>query len=139
MTQIQSIALDSCVVIDILEKPKVASGLKARLRGKSITVVLCDVVLQEVQRVRGLSPQVIIEKISRILGRKIELEEIDEQNKTAAEQITNQFQTCHNGDNKILSLCQAKDFVLVTFDKMLLKACSFVGVAAFHPLMAGGI
>ena len=138
-TQIQKIALDSCVVIDILEKPKVASGLKARLRGKSITVVLCDVVLQEVQRVRGLSPQVIIEKISRILGRKIELEEIDEQNKTAAEQITNQFQTCHNGDNKILSLCQAKDFVLVTFDKMLLKACSFVGVAAFHPLMAGGI
>ena len=135
----QKIALDSCVVIDILEKPKVASGLKARLRGKSITVVLCDVVLQEVQRVRGLSPQVIIEKISKILGRKIELEEIDEQNKTAAEQITNQFQTCHNGDNKILSLCQAKDFVLVTFDKMLLKACSFVGVAAFHPLMAGGI
>ncbi len=135
----QKIALDSCVVIDILEKPKVASGLKARLRGKSITIVLCDVVLQEVQRVRGLSPQVIIEKISRILGRKIELEEIDEQNKTAAEQITNQFQTCHNGDNKILSLCQAKDFVLVTFDKMLLKACSFVGVAAFHPSMAGGI
>ncbi len=135
----QKIALDSCVVIDILEKPKVASGLKARLRGKSITIVLCDVVLQEVQRVRGLSPQVIIEKISRILGRKIELEEIDEENKTAAEQITNQFQTCHNGDNKILSLCQAKDFVLVTFDKMLLKACSFVGVAAFHPLMAGGI
>ena len=138
-TQIQKIVLDSCVVIDILEKPKVASGLKARLRGKSITVVLCDVVLQEVQRVRGLSPQVIIEKISKILGRKIELEEIDEQNKTAAEQITNQFQTCHNGDNKILSLCQAKDFVLVTFDKILLKACSFVGVAAFHPLMAGGI
>ncbi|MBC8502347.1 MAG: PIN domain-containing protein [Nitrosopumilus sp.] len=136
---IQKIALDSCVVIDILEKPKVASGLKARLRGKSITIVLCDVVLQEVQRVRGLSPQIIIEKISRILGRKIELEEIDEQNKTAAEQITNQFQTCHNGDNKILSLCQAKDFVLVTFDRMLLKACSFVGVAAFHPLMAGGI
>ena len=135
----QKIALDSCVVIDVLEKPKVASGLKARLRGKSITVVLCDVVLQEVTRVRGLSPQVIIEKISKILGRKIELEEIDEQNKTAAEQITNQFQTCHNGDNKILSLCQAKDFVLVTFDKMLLKACSFVGVAAFHPSMAGGI
>ena len=138
-TQIQKIALDSCVVIDLIEKPGVASGLKARLRGKSITVVLCDVVLQEVTRVRDLSPQVIIEKISRILGRKIEIEEIDEQNKTAAEQITNQFQTCHNGDNKILSLCQAKDFVLVTFDKMLLKACSFVGVAAFHPLMEGGI
>jgi len=38
-----------------------------------------------------------------------------------------------------LSLCQAKDFVLVTFDKMLLKASQFVGVAAFHPSMVGGI
>jgi predicted nucleic acid-binding protein len=138
-TQIQKIALDSCVVIDLIEKPGVASGLKARLRGKSITVVLCDVVLQEVQRVRGLSPQTIIEKISKSLGRKIELSEINEQNKTEAEQITNQFQICHNGDNKILSLCQAKDFVLVTFDKMLLKACQFVGVVGFHPLMVGGI
>jgi len=36
-------------------------------------------------------------------------------------------------------LCQAKDFVLVTFDKMLLKASQFIGVAAFHPSMVGGI
>jgi len=138
-TQIQKIALDSCVVIDLIEKPGVVSGLKARLRGKPITIVLCDVVLQEVQRVRGLSSQKIIEKISKILGRKIELSKINEQNKTAANEITNQFQICHNGDNKILSLCQAKDFVLVTFDRMLLKACSFVGVVAFHPSMVRGI
>jgi predicted nucleic acid-binding protein len=137
--QIQKIALDSCVVIDILEKSKVASGLKARLRGKSLSIVLCDVVLQEVQRVRGLSPKIVIERISKILGRPIELSEIDEQNKTSANEITNQFQICHNGDNKILSLCQAKDFVLVTFDRMLLKTCEFLGVAGFHPSMVGGI
>lgn len=138
-TQTQKIVLDSCVVINLIEKPGVASRFKASLRGKSITVVLCDVVLQEVQRVRGLSSKVIIEKITKILGRKIELSEITEQNKTNANEITNQFQICHNGDNKILSLCQTKDFVLVTFDKMLLKTCQFVGVAGFHPLMAGGI
>ncbi|MBC8502941.1 MAG: type II toxin-antitoxin system VapC family toxin [Nitrosopumilus sp.] len=136
-TQIQKIALDSCVVIDLIEKPQVASGLKARLKGKSIKVVLCDVVLNEVQRVRGLTPQIVIEKISKILGREIELSEIDEQNNS--NEITNQFQICHNGDNKILSLCQAKDFVLVTFDRMLLKACEFVGVVGFHPSMVRGI
>jgi len=27
----------------------------------------------------------------------------------------------------------------VTFDRMLLKACEFVGVAAFHPTMLRGI
>ena len=138
-TQIQKIALDSCVVIDIIEKPKVAFGLKARLKGKSIKVVLCDVVLNEVSRVRGLSKDKIISKISKLLNRTIEVITIPQQQKDNAKQITNQFQICHNGDNKILSLCQAKDFVLVTFDRMLLKACSFVGVVAFHPSRVRGI
>ena len=139
MNQTQSIALDSCVVIDIMEKPKVASGLKARLRGKSVRIILCDVVLDEVRRVRGYLPEKVISRISSLLGRKIELSEINESDKTNASQITEQFQICHNGDNKILSLCQAKNFVLVTFDRMLLKASEFVGVAAFHPSMVGGI
>lgn len=136
-TKIQKIVLDSCVVIDLIEKPRVAMGLKTRLKGKQIKIVLCDTVLNEVQRVRGLSPQIVIEKISKILGRQIELSKIDQQNNS--DEITNQFQICHNGDNKILSLCQAKDFVLVTFDKMLLKACEFVGVIGFHPSRVRGI
>ena len=139
MNQTQSIALDSCVVIDIMEKPKVASGLKARLRGKSVKIILCDVVLDEVKRVRGYLPEKVIARLSSLLGRKIELSEINPSDVTSAEQITEQFQICHNGDNKILSLCQAKNFVLVTFDRMLLKASEFVGVAAFHPSMVGGI
>jgi len=139
MNQTQNIALDSCVVIDIMEKPKVASGLKARLRGKSVKIILCDVVLGEVKRVRGYLPEKIIAKLSLLLGRKIEIISVNEDELSNASQITNQFQVCHNGDNKILSLCQAKDFVLVTFDRMLLKASQFIGVVAFHPSMVGGI
>ena len=139
MNQIQNVALDSCVVIDIMEKPKVASGLKARLRGKSIKIILCDVVLTEVSRVRGYTPEKIIAKISKLLGRKIGLSESNEETVRNAKEISNQFATCHCGDNKILSLCQAKNFVLVTLDRMLLKTCQFVGVAAFHPMTAGGI
>ena len=136
MNQTQ-IALDSCVVIDVIEKPKVASKLKDSLRGKSVKIILCDVVLAEVYRVRGYTAQHIIGKISRILGREIILSKMEEGNKAIT--LSEQFAICHNGDNKILSLCQAKDFVLITFDRMLLKTCQFVGVAAFHPFMAGGI
>ena len=135
----QNIALDSCVVIDIMEKPHSASGLKARLRGKSAKIILCDVVLDEVRRVRGYSSQEIISKVTALLGRKVEVSESDKDIISNADQITNQFQICHNGDNKILSLCQAKDFVLVTSDRMLLKASQFIGVAAFHTSMVGGI
>ena len=139
MNQTQNIALDSCVVIDLMEKPKVASGMKARLRGKSVKIILCDVVLGEVRRVRGYLPERVIAKISKLLGRPIETTVVEAPEISNAQQITNQFQICHNGDNKILSLCQAKDFVLVSFDRMLLKSCQFIGVAAFHPSMVGGI
>lgn len=137
--QKQNVVLDSCVVIDILEKPQVASRLRANFRGKSIKIILCDVVLGEVYRVRGIVPDKVITKVSQILGRKVEVSAIEQSNLTDAVQLTSQFQICHNGDNKILSLCRAQDFILVTFDRMLLKTCQFVGVAAFHPFLAGGI
>ena len=139
MNQTQNIVLDSCVIIDIIEKSKTASRLKAQLRGKSVKIILCDTVLGEVKRVRGYSTKKIISKISNLLGRKIELSKTSNENILNAHKISKQFGICHNGDNKILSLCQAKDFVLITFDKMLLKTCQFLGVAAFHPSMAGGI
>jgi len=139
MTQIQSIALDSCVVIDIIEKPKVASGLKANLRGKPVNIILCDIVLDEVRKVRGLMPHTVLAKITKLLGKKVHLTVVTEEHKAQALQLTEQFQICHNGDNKILSLCKARDFILVTFDKMLLKASQFVGIAVFSPFTAGGI
>ena len=139
MTPKQSIALDTCVVIDIIEKPKVASGLKANLRGKSVNIILCDVVLDEVRHVRGLMPHVVVEKITKLLGKKVQLTVVTEEHKAQALQLTEQFQICHNGDNKILSLCKARDFILVTFDRMLLKASQFVGIAVFSPFTAGGI
>ena len=139
MTQIQSIALDSCVVIDIIEKPKVASGFKANLRGKPVNIVLCDVVLDEVRKVRGLMPHTVVEKIAKLLGKKVKLTAVTAENEAEAQQLTEQFQICHNGDNKILSMCKARDFILVTFDRMLLKASQFVGIAVFSPFTAGGI
>ena len=139
MTQIQSIALDSCVVIDIIEKPKVASALKASLRGKPVNVVLCDVVLDEVRKVRGLMPHTVVEKIARLLGKKVKLTAVTAEHEAEAQQLTQQFQICHNGDNKILSMCMARDFILVTFDKMLLRASQFVGIVVFSPFTAGGI
>ena len=139
MTQIQSIALDTCVVIDIIEKPKVASGLKASLRGKPVNIVLCDVVLDEVRKVRGLMPHTVVEKITKLLGKKVLLTTVTAEHKAQAVKLTEQFQICHNGDNNILSLCKARDFILVTFDRMLLKASQFVGIAVFSPFTAGGI
>lgn len=136
---IQKIALDSCVVIDLMEKPGLAQKFRRDLRGKPIHIVLCDVVLSEVHRVRNIEPGKVISKISKILGKKIELITVNEEEKCIAKNVSANYQICHKGDNLILALCKIKDFVLVTFDKMLLRSCEFVGVAAFHPATIGGI
>lgn len=130
---IQKIALDSCVVIEIIEKQGFAYKLKNSLKGKPVRLVVCDVVLNEVQRVRGFTAAEVISKVSRLVGKKVETSSIDDEQKTLADSITAQYQFCHRGDNLILALCKAKDFVLLTFDRMLLKACEFTSVRAFHP------
>ena len=106
---------------------------------RSVNIILCDVVLDVVRKVRGLLPPVVITKITKLLGKKVQLDTVTAEHKEQALQLTEQFQICHNGDNKILSLCKARDFILVTFDKMLLKASQFVGIAVFSPFTAGGI
>ena len=136
---IQKIALDSCVVIDLIEKPTFARKVRQALKGKSIEIVLCDVVLNEVQRVRGFSRYKTLAKISEVLNREVSIVQVSDEEKLQAKNISDQFQICHHGDNKILALCQIKDYILVTFDKMLRKASEFVGIAVFHPLGLGGI
>ena len=136
---IQKIALDSCVVIDLIEKPIFARRVRKALKGKSVQIILCDVVLEEVKRVRGFPQYEILSKISELLKRPVSIVQVSEEEKVQAKQITNQFQICHNGDNKILAICQIKDYILVTFDKMLRQASKFVGIAVFHPLCVGGI
>lgn len=131
--KIQKIALDSCVVIEIIEKQGFAYKLKNSLKGRPVSLVLCDVVLNEVQRVRGFTAAEVITKISKLLGKKVETIPINGEQKDFANSVTEQYQFCHKGDNLILALCWAKDYVLLTFDRMLLKACEFAGVIAFHP------
>ena len=136
---IQKIALDSCVVIDLIEKPTFARRVRKALKGKSVQIVLCDVVLNEVQRVRGFSHYKTLSKISEVLKRPVSIVQVSEEEKIQATQTTNQFQICHTGANQLLAICQIKDYILVTFDRMLRQASKFVGIAVFHPLCVGGI
>ena len=135
----QNIVLDSCVVIDLLEKPGLSHKIRAALKGKSVKIILCDIVLHEVARVRKHNPADVVTKVSNLIRRPVEVTVVSSDQIQNGQQVSRQYQTCHRGDNFILALCQAKSFVLVTFDKMLLLACNWEGVAAFHPSRIRGI
>ena len=136
---VQKVMLDSCVVIDLIGKKNFADRLRSSLRGKSVQIVLCNSVLYEVKKVTGLGSSEVISNISKIVRRDVIVCPADDSQKSLADSTTAQYQFCHKGDNLILALCSMKNFVLLTFDRMLLRACEAVGVAAFHPAGARGI
>lgn len=138
-SNIRKITLDSCVVIDLFEKPRVVKSIRAGLRGKQVKILLCDQVLREVQRVRGVHPKHVFDKLSRLLGRNVGFVKTRPEQRTYAGNVSYRYQSCHRGDNLILSVCRADDLILLTFDKSLLQTCGFDGVQAFHPSSMGGI
>lgn len=135
----QSIALDTCVVIAMLERPRLARSLRSALRGKRAGVVLPDTVLTEVRRVRGHGPGAVRARVERLLGRRVSVAVTGPAHRRRAGEIRSRYAVCHAGDNMIVAVCSSLDLVLVTFDRMLLQACSFVGIAALHPAEMGGL
>lgn len=135
----QSIALDTCVVIAMLERPGLARSLRSSLRGKRAGVVLPDTVLSEVRRVRGHGARTVLARVERLLGRRVSVAVTGAAHRRHAGEIRSRYAVCHAGDNLIVAVCSSLDLVLVTFDRMLLQACSFVGIAALHPAEMGGL
>ena len=133
------VVLDSCVVIRLIEDGGFASKLRNALRGKPARLVLCDVVLSEVWRVRRIAADRAESAVSARLGKKVERSSVADGQKPLAESVTARYQFCHRGDNLILAMCMQRGFVLLTSDRMLLRACEFVGITAFRPGTAGGI
>jgi rRNA-processing protein FCF1 len=123
----------------MIDNPKEGMAMRKRLRGKAIKVILCDRVLREVQKVRGYLPKDILQKIMNILKRPIERVRINDRENSNAQNITKQYRICHQGDNGILSLCQSREFILVTKDKKLRMASEMKGVPVFHPLGLQGV
>ena len=137
--QIPKIALDSCVVINLIDRRVVGNRIRSKLKGKPTTLVLCDKVLQEVQRVRGLTADKIIWLVTKTLGRKPEVSYSTSDDVIKAQEISEKYLECHKGDNLILAICMARNYILLTFDRMFLKICDLVGVLAFNPVRGGKI
>lgn len=135
----QKIVLDSCVVIDMMEQNKSAHKIKKGLKGKPVCLVLCDVVLKEVSRVRNWNIHQIISRIRKLTRGRVEMISVNDEQRDTARSISDQYSICHRGDNFILALCKIMCLPLITRDRMLLKACEFAGVAAFRPNDTGGI
>lgn len=132
------LALDSCVVIELLTNPRVARKILRLFRGKHSRVVLQDVVFKEVEKKLRIPRKKILEKVGLILGKEVYVFPTTDTMKETAKKIQQQYGICHHPDSLILAASKLHSWTLLTFDRNMLRAAEFEGTMAFNPVRLGG-
>ena len=133
----RNIVLDTCVLVQLSKDHKEVVRFKKMLKGKNVTFIIPDVVVQELYYVAQITKSEI-PKLLSYFGKKIFFDSV-KPHKTSALQISSQFHDSHFSDSQILALCQAKDYILITFDKALLRVSNMINAVAFHPKYSGDL
>jgi hypothetical protein len=130
-------ALDSCIVIEVLKNPKFAKKITRLFWGRHSMVVLQDVVLKESERILRLPREVIIQRIKDVLRKKVFVFATTDEMKVLAAKIVKQYDICHNSDSIILAAAKTYSWILFSIDKNLLRTADFEGILAFNPNRGG--
>lgn len=132
------LALDSCVLVEILKNSKMAKKVVRLFRGKHSRVVLQDVVFYEVEKILKIPREKILEKVANILHKEVYVFQTTDEIKSLAKRIEKQYGICHYPDSLILAASKIHSWALLTFDRDLLRAAEFEGTMAFNPSRLGG-
>jgi len=135
---VQQVAFDTCTAINVFTRNGYAQNLRKKLRGKSLRIILCDMVIRELQKKKYDANQVI-SKIQNKLGRSVHVGRMEKRHMIAGEQISTRFHTCHHGDNYIFAYCWTESIPLITDDRNFHRACNCLGVTAFFASEAGNL
>ncbi|MGI0010897.1 MAG: PIN domain-containing protein [Nitrosopumilaceae archaeon] len=132
----QIVVLDSCVVIALLRRPRIAYSLMSLFRGKHLRIGLQDIVLSEVHKITGFSTDKIVRKISEALYKMVFVFSTTDAMQEVAKTIEQKYEICHFPDSLILAACQVKSWTLLTVDLNMLRSAEFEGILAFNPAKA---
>lgn len=132
------LALDSCVIVELLTKTKMASKIRRLFKGKHSRIVLQDVVFREVERLLKIPREKILEKVGLILGKEVYVFPTTDEMKEVAKKMERQYGICHHPDSLILAASKLHSWTLLTFDRNMLRAAEFEGTMAFNPVRLGG-
>ncbi len=129
----QIVVRDSCVATGALRSLKTRIKIRALFKGKHSRIALQDVILAEVHKVTGFSKEEIIIKISAILGKEVHVFATTENMKIEARGIEQKYSICHFPDSLIVAACKLFSWILLSFDRNILRSADFEGIIALNP------
>lgn len=132
------LALDTCVLVEMLTNFKISQKILRLFRGKHSCIVLQDVVFAEAEKILRIPREKILEKVINILHKEVFIFSTTTEMKSVAKIIEKQYGICHHPDSLILAASKIHSWTLLTFDRNLLRAAEFEGTMAFNPVRLGG-
>lgn len=126
------IALDTCVIRNMLENPNYADMLSTRVSLRGSTVHVCSRVVYEASR-QDMAIERVVGKLEG-LGARVELGEVTEQMRADAKAMeARHAPLLHWPDSDILAHAKARHLVLLTRDRGLEAVAEMEGVAVINP------
>lgn len=128
----KGIALDTCVIRNMLENPNYADMLSTRVDLRGRTVHVCSRVVDEASQ-QDMAIERVTGKLEG-LGASVELGEVTGQMKADAKaMVARHAPLLHWPDSDILAYTVAQHLVLLTRDRGLEAAAEMEGVAVINP------
>ncbi len=124
---------DTNWLINIFDNPGSCHRAKTGLRKGPKRVVIPEVVIKELQKIRGISVLEIINYISSILRKKVSILKCNSDIRLAAKELESKYPLAHFPDSILLAMAQFGDHSILTYDRGLIDTAKKIGVRTFTP------
>ncbi len=128
----QTIVLDSNVIIKEIQEGHILKSIAKRMRRFHSKLVIPEIVLGEVKKITGSDPVDTMEHVYQYCKKPITVDRTGEI-VSESERISAKYYECHTPDNLILATAKVTGSTLVSFDRDLLQTAKMEGVQAFLP------
>jgi rRNA-processing protein FCF1 len=130
-----AIIADTNGLISIIDHPGSCHRAKTGLRKGPKRVIIPEVVIKELQKIRGISVLQIINQVSSILRKKVSILKCNSDIRLAAKELESKYLLAHFPDSVLLAMAQFGDHSILTYDRGLISTAKKIGVKTFTPKM----
>ncbi len=132
MESLQTVVLDTNVIIKEIQEGRILKPIAKRMKKYKSKLVMPEIILGEVGKVTGSDPITTMERVYQYCKHPIMMDKTNEI-LSESQRITEKYYECHRSDSLILATAKITGSTLVSFDRDLLQTAKMEGVQAFLP------
>jgi len=132
MESLQTVVLDTNVIIKEIQEGRILKPIAKRMKKYKSKLVMPEIILGEVGKVTGSDPITTMERVYQYCKQPIMMDKTNEI-LSESQRITEKYYECHKSDSLILATAKITGSTLVSFDRDLLQTAKMEGVQAFLP------